>query len=579
MNRTSAYFEYRTDDQQQGYLAVRLRGIALLRLTATNKGTAFTHAERRALGLEGLLPDAVLTLDEQVKRLYSGFQRQVDDLEKYRYLRNVQDRNEVAFFALLERHLEEMMPIVYTPTVGKAVQQFSALYQQSRGLILSPAHMGHLDECLANYPWEDVRTIVVTDASAILGIGDQGVGGLSICVGKLALYSAGGGISPFHTMPVSLDVGTNAKHLLEDSDYLGSRQSRLQGEAYFKFLDRFVEAVQKRWPKAVIQWEDFAKSVAFAVLDRYRDQIASFNDDIQGTGAVVLAGLLSACKLKGEALTEQKIVIAGAGAAGIGVARAIVAGMMREGLSEQEARARLFVVDIDGLVVAGLNGEPYMQSVAQQPENFAKWHLEGEIPCLSEVINNAGATVLMGFTGKAGLFTEQIIRRLQMNTARPVVFALSNPNANCEAHPQDVANWTEGDAIIATGSPFPTVLFNDQEVRVGQGNNAFVFPGIGFATVLGKCQKITEGMILESAYALADYNADHYLAKGMIYPPVSALREVSECVTARVLGQAIKEGVSTRTELAEVDLQAYVQSRSWHANYLPFVAADLNPES
>lgn len=573
MGRTSAYFEYRTDEHGEPYLAVAMRGIALLRLTATNKGTAFTKAERRALKLEGLLPDAVLTLEEQVDRAYRGFTRQLDDLEKYRFLRAIQDRNEVAFYGLLERHLEEMMPIVYTPTVGKAVQQFSALYQQSRGLILSPSQADHLDECLSNYPWEDVRTIVVTDASAILGIGDQGVGGLSICVGKLALYTAGGGISPFHTMPVSLDVGTNAQHLLDDKSYLGSRSARLSGEPYFEFVDRFVDAVQKRWPKAVIQWEDFAKSVAFDVLDRYRDRIASFNDDIQGTGAVVLAGLLSACKLKQERLSQQKFVIVGAGAAGVGVARAIVAGLMAEGLSEADARRQLFIVDVDGLVVEGVNGEPYMQSVAQFPSTYEDWQLEGDVPCLSEVINNSGATVLMGFTGRAGLFSETIIKRIARNTDRPIIFPLSNPNSNSEATPQDVADWTEGKAILATGSPFPPVSYQGAEVQVGQGNNAFVFPGIGFASVLGGCRRISDAMVLASAYALSDFTAEHHLAEGRIYPPISALRDVSLLVTARVLEAALEDGSCQRSELKNIDLVEYVRSRSWSARYLPFVPA------
>ncbi len=572
MSKISRYFEYRLDENGQGYLAVSLRGMALLRLTATNKGTAFSHAERKALGLEGLLPSAVMTLDDQVNRLYEGFKRQVDDLDKYQFLRNAQDRNEVVFYALLERHLEEMMPIVYTPTVGKAVQQFSNIYQNPRGITLSVENIDSVDDCLDNYPWCDVRTIVATDSSAILGIGDQGHGGMAICVGKLALYTSGGGISPFHTMPVNLDVGTDSQTLLDDPMYLGVRHKRLRGEEYFKFVDDFVNAVENKWPKAVIQWEDFSKEMAFEVLERYQDKIPCFNDDIQGTGAVVLSGLLSACKIKNEPVTEQKIILVGAGAGGIGVSRAIQAGLMHAGLSQEEARRRMFVLDVGGLVVEGINDDKYTGSVSQFADTFADWNIAGDVPTLAEVVENSGATAIMGFTGCRGLFTEEMIKRLHQNTERPIVFPLSNPNSNCEATPQDIADWTDGQAVIATGSPFAPVSHDGRDIRIGQGNNAFVFPGIGFAAVLGKCNRITDAMVLESAYALSDYTADLYLSKGMIYPPISALRDVSVKVTARVLKVAIDEGSSPRKELLDVNLEEFVKSRSWQARYLPFEA-------
>ncbi len=573
MSDISEYFQFRLDEEGKGYLSVSLRGMPVLRLTATNKGTAFTREERRALGLDGLLPSAVSTLDAQVNRLYEGFKRLVDDLDKYQFLRNTQDRNEVVFFALLERHLEEMMPIVYTPTVGKAVQNFSAMYQNPRGMTISSDNIDHVRECLDNYPWCDVRIIVATDSSAILGIGDQGHGGMAISVGKLALYTAGGGISPFHTMPVNLDVGTDSQHLLDDPLYLGVRHKRLRGDAYFSLVDRFATEVQKKWPAAVIQWEDFSKEMAFEVLERYQDKMPCFNDDIQGTGAVVLSGLLSACKLKNENITDQKIILVGAGAGGIGVSRAIQAGLMNAGLSQEEARRRMFVLDVGGLVVEGINDDKYNNSVSQFADTYADWDIAGDVPTLEEVIENAGATALMGFTGCRGLFTEAMVRRLQQNTERPIIFPLSNPNSNCEATPQDIADWTDGNAVIATGSPFPPVSVDGREIRVGQGNNAFVFPGIGFATVLGKCNHISDTMVLASAYALSDYTAEHYLSKGMIYPPVSALRDVSIKVTTRVLQVALEEGSSQREELKNTDLEAYVRSRSWQAHYLPFKAA------
>lgn len=573
MSKISKYFDYRLDKNKKGFLSVSLRGMPLLRLTATNKGTAFTLSERRELGLEGLLPAAVLSLDDQVNKLYESFSRQVDEIEKYQFLRATQDRNEVAFYALLARHLEEMMPIVYTPTVGKAVQQFSALFQAPRGLTISTQNIERVDECLDNYPWNDVRIIVATDSSAILGLGDQGQGGLAICVGKLALYTSGGGISPFHTMPVNLDVGTDAQHLLDDKSYLGVQHERLNGKPYFEFMDSFVNHVERKWPKAVIQWEDFSKGVAFEVLERYQDKIPCFNDDIQGTGAVVLSGILSACKMKGESLADQRIVVVGAGAGGVGVARALLAGMIAEGLSKEQARKQLFVVDVDGLVVEGITQDTYMLSVSQYETTYADWDIAGEVPSLEEVIENSGATALMGFTGCAGLFNKPMVERLMQNVERPIIFPLSNPNSNCEATPQDLADWTEGKAILATGSPFPLVTFNGNDIRVGQGNNAFVFPGIGFAAVLGKCRRISDAMVLESAYALSEFTEEHYLSKGMIYPPVSALREVSISVTARVLKVALEDGSSDREELKSVDLYAYVRSRSWNSEYLPFVAA------
>lgn len=572
MTKLSEYFDYQVDESGKPYLAVSVRGMAVLRLTATNKGTAFSHEERQALGLEGLLPAAVLTLNDQVNKLYEGFSRQVDDIEKYQFLRSAQERSEVAFYALLERHLEEMMPIVYTPTVGKAVQQFSSLYQAPRGLTISTQNADRIAQNLDNYPWNDVRIIVATDSSAILGIGDQGHGGMAICVGKLALYTSGGGISPFHTMPVNIDIGTDSEKLLNDEAYLGVRHPRLKGQEYFDFMDRFVDETEKKWPKAVIQWEDFSCNVAFEVLERYQNKIPCFNDDIQGTGAVVLAGVLSACQLKQESILDQRFVIVGAGAGGVGVARAILSGLMDAGLSQDEARKQLFVVDIGGLVVEGINHLDYTLSVSQFESTYQDWNIAGDVPSLEEVIEHSGATALMGFTGCSGLFKQEMIERIHQNTEQPLIFPLSNPNSNCEATPQDIADWTNGNAVIATGSPFPPVTHNDKDIRVGQGNNAFVFPGIGFAAVLGKCSRISDAMVLESAYALADYTNEHYLAKGLIYPPISALRDVSAHVTARVLKVALDDGSSSRDELKTTDLDQYVRSRSWAAKYLPFVA-------
>ncbi len=577
MARLSPYFAYKRDTQGKGYLEVYLRGNALLRMAATNKGTAFTEHERRELGLEGMLPPQVCDLPQQVARLYRGYCRQPDDISKYQYLRAMQERSEIRFYAMLQQHLEEMMPIVYTPTVGKAVQQYSDLYQAPRGITVSSHNIDHIDEILDDYHLYDVRMIVATDASAILGIGDQGHGGLAICIGKLALYTAGAGLSPFHTMPVNIDVGTDRKELLEDPEYLGVHESRLTGDAYFELLDRFVDGVKRRWPKAIIQWEDFAKDVAFKVLERYKDRVASFNDDIQGTGAVTLAGLIAACKLKGENLTDQRIVVVGAGAGGIGVAKAIQDGLVHEGLSREQARRQMFVVDAGGLVVEGVSAQPYQLPVSQTEDVYRDWSIAGGLPSLLEVTEQGHPTVLIGLTGVPGLFNEPLVRRMAQNTERPIIFPLSNPTSNCEAIPQDLIAWTEGKAIVATGSPFDDVEYDGQRHSIGQGNNAFVFPGIGFAGILGRCRRITDAMIIESAFALARYTEAHYLSRGLIYPPINDLREVSVSVAAQVLAVALAEDTAQRTDLADLDVVAlaeYVRSRMWEPAYLPYVLAD-----
>ncbi|MBK8753686.1 MAG: NAD-dependent malic enzyme [Candidatus Competibacteraceae bacterium] len=570
----SPYFDIKKDAEGRDYMEVYLEGIALLRLVLSNKGTAFTEDERVALGLDGLLPPQVNTLEQQVERVYRGFLREPDPIAKYQYLRALQERAETLFYALLEKHLEEMMPIIYTPTVGQAVQQFSHLYQNPRGLSFSPLNVDRAAKVVRNYPWNDVRMIVATDSSAILGIGDQGYGGLAIAIGKLALYTIGGGVNPFHTMPVKLDVGTDRQELLNDEFYLGVRQRRLRGAHYLTFLDKFVKAIHERWPRAVIQWEDLSKDVAFTVLERYRKQLPSFNDDIQGTGAVALAGLIAASRLRGETLGDQRIVILGAGAGGIGVAWAITQGLMREGLNREQARDRVCVLDSRGLLVEGRSVEAYKQDYLQPRGKIAGWQIANEIPTLLEVIEYTQATVLLGLSGQTGAFNHPVVQAMARNTTHPLIFPLSNPTSACEALPEDILDWSEGRAIVASGSPFPDVIRNGQVHHVGQGNNAFIFPGLGFGTILAECREVTDGMVLEAAYALAEYTTAAHLQSGRIYPPVSELREVSIRVGARVIEQALKEGVAGKTELAGRDLDTYLRTRSWKPRYLPITRGD-----
>jgi malate dehydrogenase (oxaloacetate-decarboxylating) len=572
----SRYYDVKRDEKGERYLEPYVSGFLLLRLPLLNKGTAFTEEERRALGLLGLLPPHVNTLEEQKERVYRRYRLQASPLEKHIYLRNLQDRNEVLFYALLVDHLEEMLPILYTPTVGEAVREFSHIYRYPRGFTVSTKDMDQVEEALGNVPLEEVRLIVATDSSAILGIGDQGYGGMAISIGKLTLYTAVGGVGPDKTLPVELDVGTDREDLLKDPLYLGVRHKRLKGEAYYRFLDRFVEAVKKRYPKALIQWEDFGKEAAFNVLERYRKVIPSFNDDIQGTGAVALAGVLSACRLKGERLSEQVVVVYGAGAGGIGVAWALVEGMKREGLSAEEARARVLVLDSKGLLVEGRAMEDYKKPFAQRAERIAGWRFSGAYPNLLETVENARATVLLGLSGQGGSFTEPVVRAMLENTPRPVIFPLSNPTSATEALPDDLIYWTEGKALVAAGSPFPPVGFKGRTIPVGQGNNAFIFPGLGLGAILSRAREVTDGMVLEAAYALHDFNQVHF--PDLLYPPVARLREVSPYVAARVMAKALEEGVAEEERIQGLSfkgLMEFVRSRFWEPRYLPYRPAPV----
>lgn len=572
--RVSRLFDLKEDEHGRKYMEVYLDGIALLRLVLSNKGTAFSYEERVALRLDGLLPPQFNTLEQQIDRVYQGFVQAPTDIDKYQYLRAVQERQEILFYALLEKHLDEMLPIVYTPTVGAAVQQFSALYQNPRGLSFSPLNIDRAEQTLDCYPMEDVRMIVATDSSAILGIGDQGYGGLAIPIGKMALYTVAGGVSPFHTMPVALDVGTERMDLINDTNYLGVRQKRLRGEDYYKFLDRFVDAVWHRWPDAVIQWEDLSKTAAFTVLERYRDRGPSFNDDIQGTGAVALAGILAACHLRDESLTDEVFVIHGAGAGGIGVAWAIREGLVRAGLSRSEAHERVFVLDSRGLLLKDRDMEDYKKEFAQERAAIRGWEFEGDTPDLVETIRNAKASVLIGLSGRPGAFDEPVVRQMAENHKWPIIFPLSNPTSSAEAEPVDIFKWTDGQAIVATGSPFEPVMMGGVTHPIGQGNNAFIFPGLGFGAILSDAKAITDNMVLEASQALADYSIEKYVQGGLIYPPVSDLQETSIRVATRVVRQAIEDGVARRASIPE-DIEAFVRTRFWHPTYLPFVRGHL----
>lgn len=566
----SRYYDVKRDEQGNRFIDVQVSGLALLQNPLLNKTTAFTPEERRDLGLEGLIPPHNSSFEEQKERTYRRYSRCVSDLEKHEYLRALQDRNEVLFFGVLEDHLEEMLPIIYTPTVGEAVRFFSSNYRYPRGFTVSTQDISRVEDMLENVPVNDVRMIVATDSSAILGIGDQGFGGMAISIGKLSLYTAAGGVGPDKTLPVELDVGTNRQDLIDDPLYLGVHHQRLTGAAYDEFLDAFVEAVAARYPKAIIQWEDFSRGTAFRVLERYRKVVPSFNDDIQGTGAMALAGVLSAARIKGERLSQQVFVIVGAGAAGIGVATAIRQGLEADGLSYAEANARVYVVDRHGLLMEGQDDlEPQQMSFVRRREDIADWTYAGDYPTLHGVIVNARATALLGFTGVPGLFRQESVQAMLDHTPRPIIFPLSNPSSHVEARPADLIEWTAGGAIIASGSPFPDVEYGGRSYPVGQGNNAFIFPGLGFGAVAARAREITDNMVMASARTLAEFTTQY---GERVYPPISALRELSIRVAVNVARQAIIDGVCAERRIRTMtdgQLEAVIRDRAWLPQYLP----------
>jgi len=561
-------YEKKRDANGYPYLETSLSGLQLTRLPLLNKSTSFTLEERREFGLMGVFPTHVSTLEEQLERSYANFRAFRDDLEKHVFLRALQDRSEVLFYALLDRHIEEMMPIIYTPTVAQAVEQFSRIYRYPRGLVVTPDNIGEIDALLEQTPFPEVQLIVATDNEGILGIGDQGFGGLAICIGKLSLYTAAAGIDPALTLPVELDVGTNRKDLLDDPLYLGVKRPRMEGKEYADFIHAFVQGLKRRFPNVLVQWEDFSKQKAFDVLERYRDELPSLNDDIQGTGAVVLAGLISAMRTSQQTLSQQTYLVHGAGAGGVGVARQIVRGMEREGLSTPQARERIFLIDSKGLILKDRRGlEPYKLEFAHDPSRVAGWKVQGSIPSLLETVREGKVTVLLGLSGQRGAFGEEVVRAVTQHTPYPVVFALSNPTANSEAVPADIYRWTEGKALVATGSPFDDVEFGGSRHPVGQGNNAFIFPGLGLGVLLSRAKRVTDGMLTAAALALADYTAGMRLAQGALYPRMDKLRSASRRVAVAVIQQAQKEEVTGR-KLPE-DLEALLDAEMWRPEFLP----------
>ena len=549
------------------YFGDRLPGMDLLDTPLLNKGTAFTEEERNKFGLHGLLPPHIEELNEQVVRAYEAYQQEDNDLERHIYLRALQDTNEVLFYRLLLDHIEEMTPIVYTPVVGQACQQFSHIYRRPRGLFISYPLCDSIPALLQNRPNPQVDVIVVTDGERILGLGDQGVGGLGIPIGKLSLYSLIGGIHPERTLPIILDVGTNNAERLNDPEYLGWRQERITGQEYFDFVDRFVEAVKQELPQTCLQWEDFATPHARPILERYRDQLLTFNDDIQGTAAVTVGAILGAVKVTGKSLKDQQIAMFGAGSAGIGVADGLRAAMKSQGLSEQEARSRFWFVDRDGLLHSGRKDlSPEQSSYAQPEERVSGWTRtsNGHVG-LADVIGNIEATILIGLSTAGGAFKEAIVREMASKVERPIIFPLSNPTTKSEATADDLIRWTEGRALVATGSPFAPVNYGGRTIPIAQCNNVYIFPAIGLGVVASGARRVTDSMMLAAARALAENSPALKDSSASLLPPLTDIRRVAAEIALAVGFEAQEEGFAPKT--TEEELRQRVIRNQWTPAY------------
>ena len=550
-------------------IATSLSGQLLLDNPLSNKGSAFSIDERRELGLIGLLPAHFSTIEEQLTRTYENYQRKQSDLGRYVFLTALQDRNETLFYRLLEEHITEMMPIVYTPTVGEGCRQYSHVFRRPRGLYISYPDRNEIPSLLANAPAERVEVIVVTDGERILGLGDLGVGGMGIPVGKLSLYTLCAGIHPSTTLPILLDVGTDNRDLLDDPLYLGWRHERVRGQEYNEFIDLFVDAIRQKFPRVLLQWEDFAKQNAAPLLKRYRDRLCTFNDDIQGTGAVTVAGLLAAMKLTRTTLGKQRIVILGAGSSAIGICDQIMATMLHAGYSEDEAKQSLWLVDSKGLVhKERYQLEASKRKYAQPIERIAKWQLSDPSNLtLSEVVKNVHPTVLIGTSAQPGAFSEDIIREMAAHVERPVVFPISNPTSKSEATPADLLEWTDGRALVATGSPFPPVNRAGRSIRIGQCNNAFIFPGLGLGVIASGAQRVTDGMFVVAARVLSECSPAMNDPDAPLYPPLEFVREISRKVALAVGVEAQRVGVARPSCFEE--LEHHVTNKMWNPRYVP----------
>lgn len=546
-------------------MEINKKGSELLNTPLLNKGTAFTKEEREAFSLNGLLPSCISTIEQQIERSYLNFSTKKTPLEKYDSLVGLMSRNECLFYQFALRYAKEVLPIIYTPTVGDAAMQYSRIYFHQKGLYLSYPLKDKLEEILDSYPQQDIAAIVVTDGERILGLGDQGIGGTVIPVGKLCLYTLFGGIHPARTLPIMLDVGTNNQSLLADELYLGWHHKRISGDEYDDFIEKFIRAIKKRYPKVLLQWEDFGKENARRLLSRYRNQILSFNDDIQGTASVVLGGLLSAVKTLKETLRDQRIVILGGGSAGTGIADTIVHEMVAEGLSSEEACRRIYMIDIEGLIhFATKNVNEAQKPYVQPREAFQNWKGSLENIGLFDVVANVRPTILIGVSAQGGAFTKEVIEEMSRYTERPIIFPISNPTSKAECTAQEAIEWSKGKVLIGTGSPFDPVLYEGKKHEIAQCNNVYIFPGIGLGAIASKAKVVTDCMFLAAARTLASHSPALNNPNASLFPPVEAIRKVSRSIAVAVAKQACEEGVAG---IGESEIEKAIDSNIWQPSY------------
>lgn len=552
------------------YVETALSGYMLVSMPMLNKGMAFTASERREFGLEGIIPPHEANLEGQCARSYQAFLNKHSNIEKYTYLRDLQDSNEVLFYRLVMDHITEMLPIVYTPVVGEGCQRFSHVYRRPRGLYISYPYRDQIETILAHTRFDDVRAIVVSDGERILGLGDQGAGGMGIPIGKLALYTVCAGIHPSQTLPILLDTGTNNPELINDPLYIGWRNARIRGKDYDDFIEEFVTAVKKRFPHVLLQWEDFAQLNANPILTKYRDEICTFNDDIQGTAAIATGALLSAVQVTGTHLCDQRVVVVGGGSAGIGISKLMMHAMIDAGLTEEQARSRFYVIDRNGLLVEGAQGfMPFQEEFMQKKAHLSSWKISNPTNIsLLETVQNAKPTVLVGVSGQPGIFTEQVVKAMLQNVKRPVIFPLSNPTSRSEAEPADLMKWTNEKAVIGTGSPFPEVMKNGKPFRVDQTNNAYIFPGMGLGIIVVKASRVSDKMFMAAACALADCSPAKHDPSANLLPPFTDIREVSFKVAMAVAKQAIEEKLAK--PISDSELEKQIRDAMWTPHYQPY---------
>lgn len=544
----------------------------LLRDPILNKGTAFSLQERDEFALHGLIPTTVETLEQQVIRCLDAYSAKEEPLEKHIYLRALQDRNEVLFYRFIIDNLVDILPIIYTPVVGQACEMFSHIYRQPRGVFLSYPERDKLDSIIQNIAsTRSIKVIVVTDGERILGLGDQGAGGLGIPIGKLSLYTSCGGIHPSNTLPIILDVGTNNKERLDDPEYIGWRHARISGKDYDDFVDQFVQSIKRHMPHVLLQFEDFAQQHAYPLLERYKDQLCTFNDDIQGTASVAVAAILAATRVTNTPLKEHRVALLGAGSAGCGISEQLVHAMMNQGLSEEEARSRFYLVDRYGLLHDEMTDLlPFQKGFVRSSTSLQNWKLEkqGEIT-LTDVINNAQPTILLGVSGQPNQFKEAMIKTMLSYCERPIIFPLSNPTSRAEAIPQDLLNWTAGKALIATGSPFEPVAINGHKIEIAQCNNSYIFPGVGLGVVAGQAKRVTDLMMMAAAVALSELAPAIRTGERRLLPELNSIREVSQHIARAVILQGIKEGHIGPMNDNEIDDS--IKRTMWTPQYEPYV--------